>query len=167
MLVYEATDPQGDEHLVALSALLDEPLETAFLALTDGYAASQPAPPAHRVLQLRSAIERWSFTDEIARHTRQPEGNRRRRRRGGRKHRPVAAQQAPRPGQPRAAGSGHDRSVATRAATAPLRAQAGTEGRPRCDCCGKGLVRLVPGDKLTLDETMFFECCACPQVQDD
>ena len=97
MLVYEATDPQGDEHLVALSVLLDEPLETAFLALADRYAASQPAPPSHRVLQLRSAMERWLFTDEIARHTRQPEGNRRRRRRGGRKHRTGAARQTPRP----------------------------------------------------------------------
>ena len=82
---------------MALSALLDEPLETAFLALVDGYAASAPAPPAHRVLQMRSAIERWRFTDEIARHTRQPDGNRRRRRRGGRKHRAGAPQQAPRP----------------------------------------------------------------------
>ena len=97
MLVYEATDPHGDEHLIALSALLDEPLETAFLALADRYASSRPAPPDHRVLQMRSAIERWRFTDEIARHTRQPNGGRRRRRRGGRKHRAAAPQPAPRP----------------------------------------------------------------------
>ena len=97
MLVYDAADPQGDEHLIALSALLDEPLETAFLALADRYASSRPAPPDHRVLQMRSAIERWRFTDEIARHTRQPDGNRRRRRRGGRKHHAGAPRPAPRP----------------------------------------------------------------------
>ena len=97
MLVYEAEDPHGDEHLIALSALLDEPLETAFLALADRYASSRPAPPDHRVLQMRSAIERWRFTDEIARHTREPNGGRRRRRRGGRKHRAAAPQPAPRP----------------------------------------------------------------------
>lgn len=97
MLVYEAEDPQGDEHLIALSALLDEPLETAFLALVDQYASSRPAPADHRVLQMRSAIERWRFTDEIARHSRQPSGNRRRRRRGGRKHRANAPQPIPRP----------------------------------------------------------------------
>ena len=92
-----AEDPQGDEHLIALSALLDEPLETAFLALVDQYATSRPAPPDHRILQMRSAIERWRFTDEIARHSRQPGGNRRRRRRGGRKARENAAHPAPRP----------------------------------------------------------------------
>ena len=36
-----------------------------------------------------------------------------------------------------------------------------------CDGCGKNLVQLVPGDKLTLDGTMFFECSACPQAQSD
>lgn len=97
MLVYQAENPHGDEYLIALSALLDEPLETAFLALADRYAASRPAPPDYRVLQMRSAIERWRFTDEIARHTRQPNGNRRRRRRGGRKHRAGAPQPVPRP----------------------------------------------------------------------
>jgi len=97
MLVYEATDPQGDEHLIALSALLDEPLETAFLALADSYASSRPAPPDHRVLQMRSAIERWRWTDEIGRHARQPNGNRRRRRRGGRRNRANAPQPAARP----------------------------------------------------------------------
>lgn len=96
MLVYQAENPQGDEHLIALSALLDEPLETAFLALVDNYASSRPAPADHRILQMRSAIERWRFTDEIARHSRQPNGNRRRRRRGGRKHRASAPQPVPR-----------------------------------------------------------------------
>lgn len=96
MLVYEAEDPQGDEHLVRLSELLDEPLETAFLALADQYASSRPAPPDHRVLQMRSAIERWRFTDEIARHSRQPNGNRRRRR-TWRKHRAETPQRAARP----------------------------------------------------------------------
>lgn len=97
MLVYETEDPQGDEHLVRLSELLDEPLETAFLALVDRYASSRPAPPDHRVLQLRSAIERWRFADEIAKHSQQPAGNRRRRRRGGRKNRAKTAQAPPRP----------------------------------------------------------------------
>ncbi len=97
MLVYETEDPQGEEHLVRLSELLDEPLETAFLALADRYASSRPAPPDHRVLQMRSAIERWRFTDEIARHSRQPNGRNRRRRRAGRKHRAEAPQQAARP----------------------------------------------------------------------
>ena len=103
ILVYEEQDPQGDEHLIALSALLDEPLETAFLAIADRYASSRPAPPDHRVLQMRAAIERWRFTNDIARHGRQPAGSRRqstgnrRRRRGGRKVRDNAARRAPRP----------------------------------------------------------------------
>ena len=96
ILVYEAEDPQSDEHLIALSELLDEPLETAFLALADRYAASRPAPPDHRVLQMRSAIERWRLMDEVERHSR-PAGNRRRRRLGGRKARANAAPPAPQP----------------------------------------------------------------------
>ena len=95
MLVYEATNPQDDEHLIALSELLDEPLETAFLALVDRYAGSKPAPPDHRVLQLRSAIERWHFADEMGKH-RQPAGNRRRRR-GGRERRAASPPTVPRP----------------------------------------------------------------------
>ena len=95
ILVYEAEDPQDDEHLIALSALLDEPLETAFLALADRYASSRPAPPDHRVLQMRSAIERWRLMNKVERHSR-PASNRRRRR-GGRKARKNAARPAPRP----------------------------------------------------------------------
>lgn len=33
-----------------------------------------------------------------------------------------------------------------------------------CRACGKDLVRLFPGDELTLDGTMFFECSACRQA---
>ena len=95
ILVYEAEDPQDDEHLIALSALLDEPLETAFLALADRYASSRPAPPDHRVLQMRSAIERWRLMNKVERHSR-PASNRRRRR-SGRKARKNAARPAPQP----------------------------------------------------------------------
>ncbi|MCY4121748.1 MAG: hypothetical protein OXG72_12595 [Acidobacteria bacterium] len=36
-----------------------------------------------------------------------------------------------------------------------------------CRTCGNDLVRLVPGDELTLDGTMFFECSACRQTRCD
>ena len=82
VLVYHADDPQGDEHLIALSALLDEPLETAFLIAADRYAGSDPAPPDHRIMQMRAAIDRWRFANDIARRAgNTPAAGRRRRRR--------------------------------------------------------------------------------------
>ena len=93
MLVHEAHDPRGDEHLIPLAALLDEPLEAAFLSLADRYATSDPPPPAHRITQLRGAIDRWRFADELARRGNPgatARGNRRRRRRRGGKARATA-----------------------------------------------------------------------------
>ena len=91
VLVYHADDPRGDEHLIALSALLDEPLETAFLTAADRYAGSDPAPPDQRILQMRAAIDRWRFADDIAQRAGNttPAAGRRRRRRAG-KARPAA-----------------------------------------------------------------------------
>ena len=90
VLVYHADDPQNHEHLIALSALLDEPLETAFLIAADRYAGSRPAPPDHRIMQMRAAIDRWRFADDIARRAgNTPAAGRRRRRRAG-KARPAA-----------------------------------------------------------------------------
>ena len=92
VLVYHADDPQGDEHLIALSALLDEPLETAFLIAADRYAGSDPAPPDHRILQMRAAIDRWRFANDIARHAgNTPATGRRRRRRAGKARPAVTA----------------------------------------------------------------------------
>ncbi len=95
ILVYHADDPQGDEHLIALSALLDEPLETAFVTLADRYAMGDPTPPDHRILQMRAAIDRWRFADQIRLRNTAPAGNRRRRPEG-RKAR-AARRHAPRP----------------------------------------------------------------------
>ena len=86
VLVYHADDPQGDEHLIALSALLDEPLETAFLIAADRYAGSDPAPPDHRILQMRAAIDRWRFADNIARRASNTPATGRRRRRQPKSH---------------------------------------------------------------------------------
>ena len=100
VLVYDAWGPKGDEHLSALSGLLDEPLEGAFLGIADRYAGGDPPPAPHRVTQMRAAIDRWRFADAIAResaksgHAR-PGGRRRKRR--GRKSKPEAPR-APRPG---------------------------------------------------------------------